>query len=263
MAKRTRKATKETNAGSAFEKSSSLENVSLNEMAYRTLRRAIIFCELAPGTCHTEIQLLERFKMSKAPIRSALTRLGHEGLIDAQARKGYVVTSITYQDVQDIFSLRLILEPKAARLAAGHLSDEHIARILPTLEVEYRHDDHASHIEFLKANRTFYMTIVEAAGNRRLVDAISGLLDEMTRLLQLIIMSMSIYERARTEHRELLMMLLTGDAEAAEQLAYQQVKNRQQSFMDAILENPNVLTMHEESKGFILTGNIPAGKKRA
>ncbi len=185
MPKKTKKSRTRPETGNRLEKASSLEHVSLNDLAYQTIRKAIIFCELAPGTCHTEIQLLERFKMSKAPVRSALTRLGHEGLIDAQARKGYLVVPITYQDVQDIFSLRLILEPKAARLAAGHLTDEHIAQILPTLEVEYRRDDHASHVEFLKANRTFYMTIVEAAGNRRLLAAISVLLDEMTRLLQL------------------------------------------------------------------------------
>ncbi len=76
-------------------------------------------------------------------------------------------------------------------------------------------------------------------------------------------MSLSIFERARAEHRDLLLMLLSGDAEASEQLAYEQIKNRQKSFMDTILANPSVLTMQEGSKGFILTGNFPAKKKQA
>src|SRR5690242_1927088 len=94
----------------------------LTERAYEQLRRDIISCSIAPGTEISEAQLCSQYELGKAAVRVALTRLSHDGLVRAIPRRGYMVVPVTLQDIQDVFELRLLLEPAAARLAAGKVS---------------------------------------------------------------------------------------------------------------------------------------------
>ena len=86
--------------------------VSLNETAYRRLREDIIACRLAPGQRLTEKQLAADLGFSIAPLRDALTRLDHEGLIRTVPRKGYQVTPLTPKSIDDLFTLWQIVGPE-------------------------------------------------------------------------------------------------------------------------------------------------------
>src|SRR5882757_7422730 len=87
--------------------------------AYERIKHDIITCAIAPGTEISEPQLCTHYRLGKAPVRMALIRLAHDGLLRAIPRRGYMVTPITLKDIQDVFELRLMLEPAAARMAAG------------------------------------------------------------------------------------------------------------------------------------------------
>src|ERR671926_1601027 len=96
----------------------------LTERAYEQLRRDIISCSIRPGTEISEAQLCSQYNLGKAAVRVALTRLSHDGLVRAIPRRGYMVSPITLQDIHDVFELRLMLEPAAARMAAGKVSTQ-------------------------------------------------------------------------------------------------------------------------------------------
>jgi len=91
----------------------------LSDRAYERIRHDIISCVLAPGAEISETQLCAQYRIGKAPVRMALNRLAHDGLVRAIARRGYRVTPVTLKDIHDVFELRLMLEPAAARMAAG------------------------------------------------------------------------------------------------------------------------------------------------
>src|SRR3970040_1475183 len=91
----------------------------LSDRAYERIRHDIISCLLAPGTEISEAQLCSHYKIGKPPVRMALNRLAHDGLVRAIPRRGYRVTPVTVKDVHDVFELRLMLEPPPARTAAG------------------------------------------------------------------------------------------------------------------------------------------------
>src|SRR5215510_5376137 len=91
----------------------------LSDRAYERIRHDVISCLLAPGTEISETQLCEHYKLGKAPVRMALNRLAHDGLVRAIPRRGYMVSPVTVRDIHDVFELRLMLEPAAARMAAG------------------------------------------------------------------------------------------------------------------------------------------------
>src|SRR5919197_3998294 len=157
----------------------------LGAAAHERIRRAIVRLELAPGSPVSEAQLVARFGFSKAAVRAALARLRVEGLVMAEPRRGHVIAPVTLRDIREIYDLRLLLEPPAARAAAGVIDLEEIARLKALTEPVPDLDDPASVDRFMQANRAIHIAVAQAAGNRRAAAIIARLLDdgERARLL--------------------------------------------------------------------------------
>ncbi len=196
----------------------------LGVRAYNHIKDDILRCVLAPGTDLTEAQLSEQYDFGKGPIRSALLRLRHEGLILSERRRGYRVADITLTDVQNVFQLRLLLEPEAARLAAGRLSDTMVARLRQACDVIDDPNGAADHSNFLRANRDFHVGIAEASGNARLAHLIAGLLDDVHRILHLGLSEQPKGDDFQSEHLELLELLMVNQADEAANLVRQQIE---------------------------------------
>ena len=136
----------------------------LTDRAYERLKHDVITCVLAPGTEISEPQLCLHYRLGKAPVRMALIRLAHEGLVRAIPRRGYLISPVTLKDIQDIFELRLMLEPRAARMAAGNI-DARRARALETAaSAGYLVHDARSITSFLDANKARPGVVVTPSG---------------------------------------------------------------------------------------------------
>src|SRR5438445_603484 len=102
---------------------------SLTARVYQDLKRDIMTCALRPGAEVYEGQLAERYGVSKTPIREALNTLRQEGYVRVLPRRGYVVAPVSVEDVQEVFHVRLLLEPSAAELAAQRVSGEQLVEL--------------------------------------------------------------------------------------------------------------------------------------
>ncbi|MDB5903659.1 MAG: putative Transcriptional regulator, GntR family, partial [Betaproteobacteria bacterium] len=127
----------------------------LTERAYERLRRDIISCAFAPGSEISESQLATHYKLGKAAVRVALTKLSHDGLVRAIPRRGYMVMPVTLKDINDVFELRLMLEPGAARMAAGKVSTQRLKAYDEVCRDGYQPGDAKTTTRFLEANRAF------------------------------------------------------------------------------------------------------------
>lgn len=87
------------------------------EAAYSGLKALILSGELTPGARVREVELAERFRVSRGPIRESLRLLENEGLIVRRARQGSYVTPLNTSDIQEIYELRCAVEPLAIRLS--------------------------------------------------------------------------------------------------------------------------------------------------
>ena len=87
------------------------------------LREMILRGDFQPGERLSELSLVARLSISRTPIRLALERLAHEGLLEASASGGFVAREFTIEDVWDAIEVRGVLEGTAARLAAERLVD--------------------------------------------------------------------------------------------------------------------------------------------
>ena len=214
----------------------------LTERAYERVRRDIISCAIAPGSEISEAQLADRYKLGKAAVRVALTRLSHDGLVRAIPRRGYVVMPVTLQDIQDVFELRLMLEPAAARMAAGKVNTHELRTYDEVCRSGYEPGDAKTTGRYLDANKAFHVTIARAAGNARLAGAIEHLLDEMTRLLHL---GLGLRKGPQDvhEHKTLVKALARGDGETAERICREQIEASRNMVLSAVLTSRSVMTL--------------------
>ncbi|MGH3837507.1 MAG: GntR family transcriptional regulator, partial [Pseudonocardiaceae bacterium] len=94
-----------------------LAPASLVELAVQRLRSEILSGALVPGERLIEEQLTRRFGTSRAPLREALRLLGQQGLVEHLPRRGVRITELSPRDVDELFSLREVLERFAVQTA--------------------------------------------------------------------------------------------------------------------------------------------------
>lgn len=215
----------------------------LSDRAYERIRHDIIGCGLAPGTEISEAQLCTHYKLGKAPVRMALNRLAHDGLVRAIPRRGYRVAEVTLKDIHDVFELRLMLEPMAARMAAGKVDAQRLRGLDESCRGGYQPGDAKSTAHFLDSNKAFHVEIARATGNERLADAVEQLLDEMTRLLHLGLGLRNRSHEVTREHRALIKALARGDGDTAERICREQIEAARAMVLSAILTSRSVINV--------------------
>lgn len=195
----------------------------MSDQVYEAIRRDILCCTLAPGDAISEASLATRYGYGKSPVRLALSRLRQEGLVYASPRRSFVVSSITLRDVHELYELRLVLEPAAARLAAGKTDVRALKKVDSICRKGYVPGDAVSTMRFLDANRAFHLGIAEASGNLRFVRLLAQVFDETTRVMNIGLALRNRSVEMKHEHEALLAALERGDGTEAARIAEEQV----------------------------------------
>ena len=147
------------------------------QQIYDEIKHDIITCALAPGEPLSDNQFVDRFQVSKTPIREALTSLVQDGLLEYIPNRGFMVTGISIKDIQEIFEARQVCETALFRLALKYVTDADVDRL------EKLSQTNTETVEaFLKANFEFHMALAALSRNSRLVRYYENLLGESQRL---------------------------------------------------------------------------------
>jgi DNA-binding GntR family transcriptional regulator len=207
---------------------------SLAGKAYEIVKGEIITCALEPGQQIVQSHLAERYHIGLTPVREALQRLAQEGFVQPIPRFGYIVSPVTLSDVREIFELRSIVESAAARLAAVRGLQEKLHEILANADFTYVYKERQSYTDFLAHNADFHRSVAVAARNQRLVDLVSKLLDELTRVFHLGLDLRDSAEEMRDEHLALAQVLCDRDPDRAEQIVQSQIVTSQNRVLEAL-----------------------------
>jgi DNA-binding GntR family transcriptional regulator len=196
----------------------SLHRTNLREDAVEVLRAAILGGELEPNSIHSAVSLAERLGVSPTPVREAMLELSNSGLVEILPNRGFRVTVINDQDLDEIYALRLMLEVPAMELVIAQATDAELDALyqpLAELELAAEQNDVPA---FLVADRAFHLELLNHAGNRRLVDIIAGLRDQ-TRIIGLrVLAERGALQASAAEHRPILEAVRSRDTASAEQL---------------------------------------------
>jgi DNA-binding GntR family transcriptional regulator len=181
--------------------------------AYTKLKEAIDDGILTPGTRVTEVDLSERFAMSRTPIREAVYRLETEGLLSHEPRRGLIVTRPDHQMIVELYTMREALEGTAARLAAQHASEAELATLAEINATESSLFDQPKSLSRL--NRRFHSLIYMSAHNRYLLKSLENMASTIA-LLPTMLDQPGRPKEAYEEHKRILDAIVSRNAEEAE-----------------------------------------------
>ncbi|RQR96459.1 GntR family transcriptional regulator, partial [Burkholderia sp. Bp8994] len=99
--------------------------LTVNEI-YEQLKQMAVLYKIRPGERVNELELAERFDVSRTPIREALNRLVAENLLVFVPNRGFFIRQLEGKDVFDLFELRRSIESTAVMLACERASDNDI-----------------------------------------------------------------------------------------------------------------------------------------
>jgi DNA-binding GntR family transcriptional regulator len=189
---------------------------SLTDQVVEAVREAVSGGELEPGRLYSVYQLAERLQVSRTPVREGLLRLAEAGMVQFERNRGFRILRSGPEDIADVFEVRALLEPPAARRAAGRVDDarcEEIAAALAAMrDAAAAHDEH----RFMRHDRDFHDLVLTAGGNAKLAEIVAGLRDVTVTL------GASTVDRSRSlddiaaEHEPILDALRARDGAAAE-----------------------------------------------
>lgn len=148
--------------------SGSLSRALLSDQVYDLVRGRLIAREYAPGSRLVESEIARQLSVSQAPVRDALRRLAHEGLVLQLPRRGSFVAEVSTEEARDAYEIRAELEPLAATGALAHLDESLLARLddhIAAMVAAAARDDLAA---FVDADVQFHHTVWLASGNRML-----------------------------------------------------------------------------------------------
>ncbi len=199
---------------------------TLAETVFEQLKREIVENRLEADTLLTELDVAARFSVSRAPAREALKRLAALGFVRPRARVGYLVTNVSVADLDEIFAMRIQLEPMATQLAVGKMTHADAA-ILEKLAAGVLHIDDAVDDRGLRVSRLnadFHREIARISGNRHLEQVVMRLVDELERVMHMLAYSEGVGS-VLDEHSQLLAVMRSGDAEGAGDLMRDQLQH--------------------------------------
>lgn len=182
-------------------------NVTAQDLVLTSVRAAILAGVLSPGARLRQEDLAERFGTSRIPVREALRALEYEGLVTSEPHRGFTVTELDADDVEEVYDLRIVLESHAVRVALPLLTDEDLG------ELEQLYQAMTSAVapdEQLAARERFYIRLYSVSGRPRLVGLIVRLRQEVARSLR-----WPTLQHAPSHHEQFFEAVKMGDADRA------------------------------------------------
>jgi len=188
-----------------------------SDHAYSEIRSLILSGDAAPGSQLTEEHLAELCGVSRTPVRDAMRRLEAELYIVRSDSQRTFVADWSHADVDEMFTLRGMLEAHAARRAAARLDREQLLALRScnaAIEAAIGKDEPAISA-FLAGNREFHRIIIDAAQSPRLAATLATLVEQPVVRRTAMHYGRDQLLRSASEHRELILAFEARDADWA------------------------------------------------
>jgi DNA-binding GntR family transcriptional regulator len=193
----------------------------LNEqsvIAYLSIREKILSLQYKPGFQLKEIPLAQEYDLSRSMIRKAIARLAGEGLVKTFPNRGAFVTSLTREEVEEIFEVREAIEIQGARLATRRANRDELDRIDHRLIRSEQSSIRGNLKGYYLPEMDFHHEIMKLSKNKTLITIWEGL---QTKLHLLRIQSAIVgdrYLKAIEEHKEILASIYQNRPDETEKL---------------------------------------------
>lgn len=188
---------------------------------HEAIKQRILEGRYRPHEFIREAAVAAELDVSRTPVREALRELVSEGWLEAMPHQGARVCAWTEEDAQEVFELRLVLEPMAVRTACRQIDAETLAGLHSLADrmealTSCREMSALAHSELASLNHQFHRVLIQAGGNQRLAQILEGVVRT-----SVIRRNFSSYDReallrSMRHHREMLCAIEAGNGAWAE-----------------------------------------------
>lgn len=208
-----------------------LQNFSLRGRIFHQLQNDILNGRYQPGESLVEKKLSDELGVSRTPIREAIRQLELEGLVQSFPNRGVVVTGISAKDIEDIYTIRMMIEGLAARWAAEKITDVELSELKEAIEFEefYTLKNDAEHL--LKFDSRFHEIIFRACKSKPLMHTLSTFHHYVQKARCLSLRSPDRAKMVLEEHRAIYKAIMDRNPEMAEKLTIEHVRNASVNMM--------------------------------
>lgn len=187
---------------------------SAQRKAYRFIRENIISGAYAGGVKLNPSHIASELQISRMPVREALVQLDAEGLVTLRPNRGAVVTSLTAEDIRELFEMRSVLEGLAIREAVTALDNDDFVQLdAILLQMDNAHQDPRL---WIRRHESFHDYLSRKSGRMRLVSEISRIRNAIHPYLLLYINVYHSVEMQGAEHRSMLDAVKTRNGHLVE-----------------------------------------------
>jgi DNA-binding GntR family transcriptional regulator len=187
---------------------------TISNIAQERIRAAILEGVLPPGSRIDQNQLARDLNTSLVPVREALKKLESEGFVQIVPRRGAFVTEVSMQDLEDLYSARVIVEGAAGYNAAALLTDDDLRRLQQIHTQMNEALGHEDYDRFTRLNRQFHFVIFDRVGSTYLSKMIAGLWELAERYRYRSALFKERAELIQLEHKAMLDACERHDGEA-------------------------------------------------
>jgi DNA-binding GntR family transcriptional regulator len=181
--------------------------ITAQDMVAETLREAILEGVLGPGVRLRQEELATLFDTSRIPVREALHLLEYEGLASSEPRRGFTVTALDADQIEEVYDLRIALESLAVRIAIPLMTGEDRAELQTLYEQMQAEDDLVTQ---LAVREQLYLRLYNITARPRLVGLILRLRQEAAPSLR-----WRLVQHSPETHQAIFEAVMAGDPEAA------------------------------------------------
>ena len=210
---------------------------SLTSAVAERLRGQIMRGEISEGAQLRQDAIAAQYQVSRIPVREALRQLEAEGLVQIVPNRGAIVPVLSPADIEELFSIRALLEPEVLKLSIPLLTEEDFeeaAAVLRNYVTELKREDRVS--TWGRLNWQFHSTLYSRANRPHFMSIIRNINNNGERYTRLQLYLTHGVKRANQEHHELLQLCQNRDTAAACKLLRQHILHAGQSLKQVLQE---------------------------
>lgn len=191
--------------------------MNLSETAYNNLKDALCAGRIVPGDILSENQLAESLGMSRTPVREALRALASEGCVEIKAGIGAYVKPLSTKDMENLYEVRCLLEPQAAKSSIFYITDEEV----DDLEHRFRKvlDDYSSGVapdlrQFSALDWELHELLVDRCQNNYIKSIMTNNTSNMKRYQYLSAEALNDIRESTVQHLQILNLIRERNPDA-------------------------------------------------
>ena len=204
---------------------------------YERIKSGIKAGKFAADERLVEEALAGELGVSRTPVREAISRLEHEGLVIKVPQKGAIVRRTTREEIEEIFGLRALLESYAAALATKKMSDVVMRRLQGMIEKSERALANGNIKEYIQLNTKFHDLLYRASESAKLYQMINLLRDALYEYRVMLLEMENMPQMSLRDHKDMFEAMLRKDAQEVERLVREHILRGKETVLHHVADD--------------------------